>query len=163
MKTGFTLIELLVVVLIIGILSAVALPQYQKTVLKSRYVQLMVSLKPVYESWKRYYLANGYYTNQWDELDVALPGRLSADGRTITHGAYSCVFYYQHAGASDSIACTYNVPGKGRLIYRIYPTGHKDCMASFAWDAANEVCKSLGGVLSQHNTTNSTNYYRLPS
>ena len=60
MKKGFTLIELLVVVLIIGILAAIALPQYQKTVLKARATQIMVDIDALSKALDIYILANGY-------------------------------------------------------------------------------------------------------
>ena len=56
--SGFTLIELLVVVLIIGILSAVALPQYQKTVLKSRTAEAWANLNALLKSGQVFCLEN---------------------------------------------------------------------------------------------------------
>ena len=72
-KCGFTLIELLVVVLIIGILAAVALPQYQKAVEKSKAVQAQTLLKSVYQAAKAYKLANGSWPTSFDELAVEIP------------------------------------------------------------------------------------------
>jgi len=73
MKKGFTLIELLVVVLIIGILSAVALPQYEKAVWKSRNSQLKTAVRSIMQAQKVYYMANGSFSSDFSALDLDLP------------------------------------------------------------------------------------------
>ncbi len=71
-KQAFTLIELLVVVLIIGILAAVALPQYQKAVVKSRVSTILPVLQTIVSAEEAYYLANGDYARV-SALDVEMP------------------------------------------------------------------------------------------
>lgn len=78
MKHGFTLIELLVVVLIIGILTAAALPQYQTAVEKSRAAEAVILSRAIAEAERRYFLANGVYAQDVTLLDMDIPGTVAS-------------------------------------------------------------------------------------
>ena len=76
---GFTLIELLVVVLIIDILAAIAVPQYQKAVLKARASEALLQGKALLSAEKAYVLSNGVMTADLDSLDITLPENVRLD------------------------------------------------------------------------------------
>ncbi len=103
---GFTLIELLVVVLIIGVLTAIAIPQYQKAVLKSRFSSLMPLAKSVANAQEAYYLANGRYATNVNALDIDVPNdpKIGVNISQDTDGSYAYVLAY-----NDDINANYIV------------------------------------------------------
>ena len=71
---GFTLIELLVVVLILGILAAMAMPQYFKAVERSRMTEAVTLLSNIADAQQRKYLQINKYAANFNGLDVAPKG-----------------------------------------------------------------------------------------
>ena len=158
MKQAFTLIELLVVVLIIGILAAVALPQYETAVEKARFaeaVSISGSLQRAIDVWL---LENGTpsYGESIDFLGENPTGNLAIDISCNTNVGNECIgknFSYE-AGCNQGL-CWILVARyiNGELAYSV--NWHKEPPSSLSWTgdecdyypdvlaAGEKICKGL--------------------
>ncbi|MBO5911402.1 MAG: prepilin-type N-terminal cleavage/methylation domain-containing protein [Elusimicrobiaceae bacterium] len=118
-RLGFTLIELLVVVLIIGILVAVAVPQYQKAIKKTRYAKMRTFATSLVKASQVTYLRTGNFPTTFDELDITVPGDM-AIVRTTSSASnaakycaqgkkfYCCLTFPAPNYAGAGVECAFN-------------------------------------------------------
>ncbi len=161
-KKGFTLIELLVVVLIIGILSAIAVPQYQKAVFRAKVARLLPTMRHWKDAMMAYQLQHDSYCKDSackeeptaEELEAAWP----ADWECNKTGL-SCTspdeYWTCSAQPSNNglVHCWYSPTRTGIAIDMYQPDDNnvdenlRDRIVCFGTvDSVAQKCRDLGGI-----------------
>lgn len=161
MNKGFTLIELLVVVLIIGILSAIALPQYETAVEKARATEGIVIAKAMVDAGQRFMQANPNdvpcLRSQISDVDlkggtwIKSPSNYTKNGSTCD--AYKTkTFIYELGLGSGSVDVWRTDNGTtGSFIYNFWygpdNVGNKNCDGDGVDPELGELmCKFIQGL-----------------
>ena len=137
---GFTLIELLVVVLIIGILAAMALPAYFKSVERSRMAEADTLLGSTAQAQQRRWMKNNSYSKLFSGLDVSPTNDASATfctkGAGATAGTCNNGFKVELGTTVGSYGDGYATATRvgtdqyGYKLKRYYQSTHTSCIPS---------------------------------
>ena len=136
MNKGFTLIELMVTVLIVGILASIALPAYQKAIMKSKFMAMMPNARAIAEAEERHYLQHRGYVDNLNELDIQV-----ADANQTLE--------FKPGPWSRVMSARPDLPNNRLVVYTkksTYNAGEIHCEARKDAQSRELCSRSLGGV-----------------
>lgn len=105
-QQGFTLIELLIVLVIIGILAAIAIPQFTQTREMAYFAAMKSDVRNLAAQQELYYAANYQYTSSLTALDFVASDAVHVTAAATTSG-WSATATHTALGATEGCAIYY--------------------------------------------------------
>lgn len=102
-QQGFTLIELMIVVAVIGVLSAIAVPQYQKYIAKAETASALASITGLRTNIETFILDEGTFPTL-NQVSVPSSALGTITYEDITSAAGSIQLKFKDAGVSPDVA-----------------------------------------------------------